>query len=428
MKKQKRTILLVVLAITASTLTGIASADSFEPDNSYSNAASITTDGQAQSHSIDPAADEDWLIFTLETRSDVVIETNGISGDTVMWLYDGLVGELATDDDGGVGYFSRIQMTLSMGTYYVRIKEYNNKALISEYFVSVLATPRKILSVYPNSATKGDSLEVTIKGQGTTFFQGSSTITNVWLSKGSTTIDANSFIGIDATTLEASFDIPVNALAGSWNVHVSNSVDGNLSPFTDRFLIYTYPDLNGDGKVDTIDFALFAKHWLEVEVEVPNVTGMTQTEAQAAIESTELVVGTLTEVYSGTVPIGNIISQNPPADKKVRSGSAVNLVVSKDPWLEGKAMMGTIATAIRAFAAENGASATLYGADLPDAASLGFGANDLVGTYFSTANFSWTTAYPDEATGLTFTITATAPAGITTPAVVTLDQAGTWTP
>jgi type IV pilus assembly protein PilA len=97
-------------------------------------------------------------------------------------------------------------------------------------------------------------------------------------------------------------------------------------------------------------------------------------------------------------------------------------------WSEGKAMMGTIGTAIRAYAAEKGASATLYGAGAPTAAELGFGASDLVGTYFATANFSWTTAYPDEATGLTFTITATAGTGITTPATVTLDQAGIWTP
>jgi prepilin-type N-terminal cleavage/methylation domain-containing protein len=97
-------------------------------------------------------------------------------------------------------------------------------------------------------------------------------------------------------------------------------------------------------------------------------------------------------------------------------------------WSEGKSMMGTIGTAIRAYAAEKGASGTLYGTNLPDAASLGFATNDLVGTYFSTTNFSWTTSYPDEATGLTFTITATAPAGITTPATVTLNQAGTWTP
>jgi prepilin-type N-terminal cleavage/methylation domain-containing protein len=97
-------------------------------------------------------------------------------------------------------------------------------------------------------------------------------------------------------------------------------------------------------------------------------------------------------------------------------------------WSEGKAMMGTIGTAIRAYAAEKGASAVLYGPDLPDAASLGFGTNDLVGTYFTTGSFSWTTGYATEVAGLTFTITADAPAGITTPAQVTLDQAGAWTP
>jgi prepilin-type N-terminal cleavage/methylation domain-containing protein len=95
-------------------------------------------------------------------------------------------------------------------------------------------------------------------------------------------------------------------------------------------------------------------------------------------------------------------------------------------WSEGKSMMGTIGTAIRAYAAEKGASNTLYGNGLPVAADLGFAANDLIGTYFTTADFSWTTSYATEAAGLTFTITANAPAGITTPTKVTLDQAGTW--
>jgi prepilin-type N-terminal cleavage/methylation domain-containing protein len=102
--------------------------------------------------------------------------------------------------------------------------------------------------------------------------------------------------------------------------------------------------------------------------------------------------------------------------------------VDSAKWSEGKAMMGTIGTAIRAYAAEKGSSATLYGADLPTAATLGFGTSDLVGTYFSTGNFSWTTGYATEAAGLTFTITATAPAGIATPQTVTLNQAGVWTP
>jgi sulfatase modifying factor 1 len=329
MRKVKMAIWLVVAAITAGAQTGMASADSFEPDNDYSHAASITTDGQAQSHSIEPAGDEDWLIFTIEALSDVVIETNGVSGDTAMWLYNEQIVELSYDDDNGVGSFSKIQTSLSTGTYYVRIKEYNDKAIISEYFVSVLATPIEILSINPNSATQGNSIEVTITGLGTTFFQGSSTITDVWFSKGSTTIHANSFTGINATTLEASFNIPVNALAGKWNVNVIDSEDDELPSFTDGFMVYAYPDLDGDGKVNVVDFALLASHWLEVTV--PSVIGMTQSEAEASIVAASLVVGTITEDYNSTIPSGRVISSSPVAGSKVNGGSAVNLLISMGP-------------------------------------------------------------------------------------------------
>jgi len=97
-------------------------------------------------------------------------------------------------------------------------------------------------------------------------------------------------------------------------------------------------------------------------------------------------------------------------------------------WSEGKAMMGTIGTSLRAYSAEMGATGS-YGAGAPTLAQLGFNTSDFTGTYFASTNFSWTTAY--NAAGsppLTYTITASAPTGITTPATVTLNQAGTWTP
>ena len=97
-------------------------------------------------------------------------------------------------------------------------------------------------------------------------------------------------------------------------------------------------------------------------------------------------------------------------------------------WTEGKSMMGTLATGIRAYAAEKGPSASLYGTDLPTLTSLGFASGDLTGTYFATSNYSWVSDYDptDTPPVLTYTITATAPTGITTPATVTLNQAGTW--
>jgi prepilin-type N-terminal cleavage/methylation domain-containing protein len=94
-------------------------------------------------------------------------------------------------------------------------------------------------------------------------------------------------------------------------------------------------------------------------------------------------------------------------------------------WSEGKAIMGTIGTAIRVHVAEEGGGFTAT----PTLTELGFSANDLTGTYFAggesgVGNFSWliTAANP-----IAFTVTATAPAGITTPSQIVLSAAGTWT-
>ena len=98
-------------------------------------------------------------------------------------------------------------------------------------------------------------------------------------------------------------------------------------------------------------------------------------------------------------------------------------------WSEGKAIMGTIGTAIRAYCAENDASpgtgtmsTALY------AQSLGFAQSDLNGTYFSSGMFSVTacTYDPNSLIPLQFTISCTN--SILHPPTVTLNQAGVWTP
>ena len=94
-------------------------------------------------------------------------------------------------------------------------------------------------------------------------------------------------------------------------------------------------------------------------------------------------------------------------------------------WSEGKAIMGTIATALRTHVAEKGSGFT----GTPTLSQLGFSSSDLDGTYFSggesgAGNFTWTISDDDP---IDFLITATAPAGISTPSQITLDEAGTFT-
>jgi len=110
--------------------------DVFEPDNSMERASIINLDDK-QAHSIAPANDSDWLTFTLSETTPVCIETSGSSGDTRIWLRDDLGIEIESDDDGGGEYFSKIEMELDAGTYYIEIVEDGNDAEINSYDIEV---------------------------------------------------------------------------------------------------------------------------------------------------------------------------------------------------------------------------------------------------------------------------------------------------
>ncbi len=104
-------------------------------------------------------------------------------------------------------------------------------------------------------------------------------------------------------------------------------------------------------------------------------------------------------------------------------------------WSEGKASAGSIRTALRAYFAEKGPDYLNYAADLQGditvfGGPLGFAATDLDGKYFVGTDFV-IGGVAVVGTDLNYTITVTAGGSAeapATPAVVTLDQTGTFTP
>ena len=84
---------------------------------------------------IDPSGDVDMYVFTVGVASDVVIETV-TNGDTLLGLYDANGDLLAEDDDGGAGYASRIEGTLSAGTYLAVVVAYQDRT-IAEYRITI---------------------------------------------------------------------------------------------------------------------------------------------------------------------------------------------------------------------------------------------------------------------------------------------------
>jgi Tfp pilus assembly protein PilE len=93
--------------------------------------------------------------------------------------------------------------------------------------------------------------------------------------------------------------------------------------------------------------------------------------------------------------------------------------IDSSKWSEGKAAMGTIASALRSYAAEKGSFAAA-----PTLAEIGLTNNDLNGTYFTSQAYAITSASAS-ASQVSYVITCTAASSTradkpTTPAVMTL--------
>ena len=99
-------------------------------------------------------------------------------------------------------------------------------------------------------------------------------------------------------------------------------------------------------------------------------------------------------------------------------------------WTEGKAAMGTIATALRAYTAEVGGDLSALTFPMTDFTVLGVTDDDLEGTIFSAASGDYqifTATYSTAQTpNLQFEIRATCFSETLVPAQVTLTHGGVW--
>jgi serine/threonine-protein kinase len=66
----------------------------------------------------------------------------------------------------------------------------------------------------------------------------------------------------------------------------------------------------------------------KTQIVVPNLAGMTEAEAQVALQVAKLSLGSITEGTSASVLKGQVISTDPIAGATVAQGSVVNLVIS----------------------------------------------------------------------------------------------------
>jgi len=72
-------------------------------------------------------------------------------------------------------------------------------------------------------------------------------------------------------------------------------------------------------------------HGAASQVTVPDLTGLTPTAAASTLSNHNLILGSITNVDSATVPAGAIVAQNPPVGTLISSGSSVYPFISLGP-------------------------------------------------------------------------------------------------
>ncbi len=101
-----------------------------EPNSSNGTATALPCGRQGQGD-LQVANDSDWWAFSLSATTAIDAETGAFSAspcrDTYLYLLDATGRQIAADDDGGAGLYSRIQIQLAPGTYYLNVESYQNR-------------------------------------------------------------------------------------------------------------------------------------------------------------------------------------------------------------------------------------------------------------------------------------------------------------
>jgi len=148
----------------------------------------------------------------------------------------------------------------------------------------------------------------------------------VWLgSFGGFNFNVNPNAGIQvADVTNQSYDNAVTTLTGQ-KLLVSKMTEASETVPKD-FVIRTDPPA-GTAVPENTTITVYVSAGKNT-VLVPNLTGLTETEAVAALTTAKLVVGTITQANSPSVEAGKVISTMPAMNSQIEEGGVVNLVIS----------------------------------------------------------------------------------------------------
>ena len=134
----------------------------------------------------------------------------------------------------------------------------------------------------------------------------------------------------------ASTDPDGDDLTFDWDFGDGATVDAGAQTLSHTFetagsytVRLTVADPSGEEDIAQTEITVLAA--APQTVNVPDVTGLTESAADAALAAAGLVKGTVTEEHSDTVAQGAVIRQSPAADTAVDPGASVNLTVSLGP-------------------------------------------------------------------------------------------------
>ncbi|MHC1593534.1 MAG: S8 family serine peptidase [Methermicoccaceae archaeon] len=140
--------------------------DAYEPDNNYTQANWISTDGTEQKHNFHAEADHDWVRFNASSNTTYKIETSelGPDCDTVLYLYstDGST-EIVHNDD--YEYETLASLIIwkceTAGAYYVEVEDWDDSEYGNDSYynlsVAEFVPPAEFTDVYSDCAVDFNS-------------------------------------------------------------------------------------------------------------------------------------------------------------------------------------------------------------------------------------------------------------------------------
>ncbi len=139
----------------------------------------------------------------------------------------------------------------------------------------------------------------------------------IWVSKGPSAVEVPDFNGQSPEAIEAWLE--ENGVEGERKTGRNDTVEQGL--------VYKTDPAAGE----TVKRGATLTYWISSgprRATVPDVVGISQSDAGAAIEGAGLVVGTVDQQTSETAPAGTVIGQDPAAGTEVDRGAAVDLIIS----------------------------------------------------------------------------------------------------